>query len=68
MNNLSRLDTSAVTDLSFVSIADRVDDNWADWEVEFDYNGKPHVGFLGACPFHPELSHEDTIIEAEELE
>jgi hypothetical protein len=62
------LNTADVTDLSFVSIADRVDDNWAEWEVEFDYNGKPHVGFLGACPIHPELSYEDTITEAEELE
>jgi hypothetical protein len=64
---IASLNTADVTDLAFVSIADRVDDNWAEWEVEFDYNGKPCAGFLGACPFHPELSYEDTIIEAEEL-
>ena len=67
MNSLLQFSASTVSDLSFVSITDRVDSNWADWEVEFTANGKSYVGFLGACPFHPEDMHDDDIIEAEEL-
>jgi len=67
MNKLLQFSASTVSDLSFVSIADRVDDNWADWEVEFTANEKSYVGFLGACPFHPKHLHDDDIIEAEEL-
>jgi hypothetical protein len=67
MNTLLQFNTADVTDLSFVSISDRVDSNWADWEVEFTANGKSYVGFLGACPFHPDDMHGDEIIEAEEL-
>ena len=67
MNALLQFNTADVTDLSFVSISDRVDSNWADWEVEFTVNEKSYVGFLGACPFHPEDMHDDDIIEAEEL-
>lgn len=59
--------TAEVSHLDFVSIADRVDSNWAEWEVNFEYEGKLHVGFLGACPFDPELMHGDYIFEAEEL-
>lgn len=67
MNSLLQFNTADVTDLSFVSISDRVDSNWADWEVEFTAKGKSYVGFLGACPFHPDDMHGDEIIEAEEL-
>lgn len=67
MITLLRFNTADVTDLSFVSISDRVDSHWADWEVEFTANGKSYVGFLGACPFHPDDMYGDEIIEAEEL-
>ena len=67
MNTLLQFNTADVTDLSFVSISDRVDSNWADWEVEFTANGKSYVGSLGACPLHPEDMYGDEIIEAEEL-
>ena len=65
MNNLLYISTSAVSDLSFVSIADRVDSNWAEWEVEFNYDEKSYVGFLGACPFHPDEMHGDKILDVE---
>jgi hypothetical protein len=65
MNTSLTLNTANVSDLAFVRLADRVDSNWAEWEVEFDYNGKAYVGFLGACPFHPSLLHDDKIVEAE---
>jgi len=65
MNNLLYVSTSAVSDLSFVSIADRLDSNWAEWEVEFNYDGKSYVGFLGACPLHPDLMHGEKILDVE---
>ena len=52
---------------SLLQAQSKINDNWADWEVEFTVNGKSYVGFLGACPFHPEDMHDDDIIEAEEL-
>lgn len=67
MNTLLQFNTADVSNIDFVSIADRVDSNWADWEVNFEHNGKTYVGFLGACPFHPEDMYGDEIIEAEEL-
>ncbi len=64
MNNFY-VSASAVSDLSFVSIADRVNSNWADWEVKFTVNGKSYVGFLGACPLHPDLMHGEKILDVE---
>jgi hypothetical protein len=51
--------------LEFISISDMVDSNWAEWNVRFEYEGIEHEGFLGACPNHPTLMHEDIIQDVE---
>jgi hypothetical protein len=60
------LNTKDVQDLEFVAISDRLDSNWADWEVKFAYEGKTYSGYLGACPFHPELMQDTTITDIDE--
>ena len=57
------LSTSDVQNLEFLRISDDICPNkWVEWEVRFDYHGLSCVGFLGGCPFRPNLVH-DTAIE-----
>lgn len=61
----SSLNVSEVTDLSFERVSDVISHKWATWEVNFRYDGKPFVGFLGACPNHPILMHDTKIEDCE---
>ena len=61
MKEITTVPVDSATDLEFMEISDRVDSNWADWSVRFDYEGIEYEGFLGACPYHPSLMHGDTI-------
>jgi hypothetical protein len=66
MSNTDTLTTSQVQDLCFTEICDIMDAGWADWYVEFEYNGKQYTGILGACSHHPKMMHADTIEAIEE--
>ena len=49
----------------FEMISDRLDYNWALWEVSVVMpDGDTITGWMEACPFNPELMHDDSI-EAE---
>jgi hypothetical protein len=65
MKEIKSLATSQVTEIAFIEIADRVDSNWADWLVEFEFEGETFEGYMGACPFHPEAMHDSTIEQIE---
>ena len=66
MKEIKSLQTSEVSEIQFIQIADRLDANWADWLVEFQFEGKTFEGYLQGCPFHPELMHDKKIEEIEE--
>ena len=59
------VNVSEASNLDFVRISDPLSHKWAEWEVSFTFEGKPCVGFLGACPIHPTLSHEEVIESVE---
>jgi hypothetical protein len=61
----STLPVSEVSNLDFVRVSDALSHKWAEWEVSFTYDGKPCVGFLGACPIHPTLMQDETIENVE---
>lgn len=67
MSNISSatIPVSDVSDLDFVRVSDPISHKWVVWEVNFTFDGKPHVGFLGGCPYHPTLMHEDHIEDCE---
>ena len=65
MKEIKSLATSQVTEIEFIEIADRVDSNWADWLVEFEFEGETFEGYLGACPFHPDTMYGSTIEQIE---
>lgn len=56
---------SEVSNLEFIRVSDSLSHKWAIWEVNFTLEGKPFTGFLGGCPFHPSLMHEETIEDCE---
>ena len=64
-NEITTLPVAHTSSLEFISISDLVDTNWADWAVRFEYEGIEYEGFLGACPNHPTLMHEDIIQDVE---
>ena len=46
----------------FEMISDRLDYSWALWEVNVALpSGDCVTGYLQACPFAPEASHDNTI-------
>ena len=59
--------TKSVQDLSFIEVVDQVASNWSEYLVEFAYQGKEMQGTLGACPYNPELMHNDVIYDIESL-
>ena len=59
------LNTSEVSDLEFIRVSDLISHKWADWEVNFTFEGKPYFGFLGACPYHPDMMQDVTIENCE---
>lgn len=65
MSNTTTFLVSNVSDLSFERISDNISHKWADWEVRFFSEGVEYAGFLGACPYHPDLMHDETIYDAE---
>lgn len=55
-----------ITDIEFLTISDHIrPGQWVEWEVRFDYQGDPCLGFLDGCPHHPTLHHGDQIENAE---
>ena len=65
MKEIKSLQTSEVSEIQFIEIVDRVDSNWADWLVEFEFEGETFEGYMGACPFHPDAMNDSTIEQIE---
>ena len=61
----STFKASEVLDLDFIRISDPLSHKWAEWEVMFNSEGRLYAGFLGACPKHPSLFHEEEIVNVE---
>lgn len=56
------LSTKEVSDLEFICIVDVLEaGQWVEWEVRFDLDGETFVGFLQACPNHPDKLQHDVI-------
>ena len=64
---MKEIKTSSVSDLTFIEIADTLrPDQWADWSVEFSYQGKEYEGSLQAGVHNAEDFHHDVIEYVEE--
>ncbi len=59
------LPAGEVHDLEFVRISDDLSHKWVEWEVHFNYQGLQCIGFLGADPRHPNLHHDEIIVNIE---
>jgi len=60
------LPTSDAHNLEFIRISDDVCPNkWVEWEVRFNYHGLSCSGYLGGCPFRPNLMHDEQIESCE---
>ena len=64
---MENLNTKSVQDLSFIEEVDSLDSNWSEYLVGFTYEGKEMQGTLGACPYHPNLMHDNIITDIESL-
>ena len=59
---LGQLAVNSVSDLTFIEITDTLrPDQWADWSVEFSYQGKEYEGSLQAGVHNAEDFHHDVI-------
>lgn len=64
---LGELAVGLVSDLTFIEITDTLrPDQWADWHVEFSFNGKEYKGSLQAGVHNAEDFHHDVIEYVEE--
>jgi hypothetical protein len=61
MNEAKTLETSKVENLNFELIEQGLKNNWANWLVTFEYEGKRYWGYLDACADYPQMMHHDTI-------
>jgi hypothetical protein len=61
MNEAKTLETSKVENLNFELIEQGLKNNWANWLVTFEYDGKRYWGYLDACADYPQMMHHDTI-------
>jgi hypothetical protein len=51
-----------VSDLEFILVVDVLEaGQWVEWEVHFYIDDEKFVGFLQACPNHPDKLHHDMI-------
>jgi len=60
------IDPTQVTELEFESISHYCS-SWAEWLVEFTFEGKRMAGYLFACPNVPESFHADMIEDCVEV-
>lgn len=64
---MTEINTSLVSDLEFIEIGEVLEvGQWADWHVEFSYQGKEYLGSLQAGVCNAEGFHHDVIEYVEE--
>jgi len=66
--NPTTIVTHEVNNLEFICITDHIrPEQYVEWEVEFTYQGKQYVGFLGGCPHFPSTKCDEFIVDAEPI-